>query len=132
MIKLIVVLQSIALFLLSVYFLLLLLASGHRIDFDDSSQLKFIVEMVIFLTTAIYLLVRGKNLQQQFKWVVVILLILVQLSFLDFYFEILSVEYDNNPPITFFILFSLLFVSNLYLIYLQFKALIKNRETAKE
>jgi len=130
-IKLIVVLQSIALFLLSVYFLLLLLASGHRIDFDDSSQLKFIVEMVIFLT-AIYLLVRGKNLQQQFKWVVVILLILVQLSFLDFYFEILSVEYDNNPPITFFILFSLLFVSNLYLIYLQFKALIKNRETAKE
>lgn len=131
MIKLIVVLQSIALFLLSVYFLLLLLASGHRIDFDDSSQLKFIVEMVIFLT-AIYLLVRGKNLQQQFKWVVVILLILVQLSFLDFYFEILSVEYDNNPPITFFILFSLLFVSNLYLIYLQFKALIKNRETAKE
>lgn len=77
--------------------------------------------MVIFSGTAIYLLVKQKNLLQQFDWVAVVLLTLVQVSFLDFYFEVSSVEYDDNVPITFFILFSLLFVSNLFLIYTQFK-----------
>ncbi len=125
--KVIVILHTIALLLLSTYFLLLLLASGHRVNFDDSSQLKFIIEMVIFSGTAIYLLVKQKNLLQQFDWVAVVLLTLVQVSFLDFYFEVSSVEYDDNVPIIFFILFSLLFVSNLFLIYTQFK----NRKTIR-
>jgi hypothetical protein len=119
--KAVFVLHSIALLLLSIYFLLLLLASGHRISFDDSSQLKFIMEMVIFLGVGIYLLTKWKSLVLHFDWVAVSLLVMVQLSLLDFYFETSSVEYEDNVPTTFFILFSLLFASNLFLIYTQFR-----------
>lgn len=126
--KVIIVLHSIALLLLSAYFLLLLLASGHRINFDDPSQLRFIIEMVIFLVSSIYLLAKRRILVRQFDWVVVVLLTLVQISFLDFYSEVSAVEYEGNAPTTFFILFGLLFVSNLFLIYTQFK----NRKTVQE
>lgn len=123
----IVILHSIALLLLSAYFLLLLLASGHRINFDDSSQLRFIIEMVIFLIGSIYLLARRSFVLQQFDLLGVLLLVFVQISFLDFYSEISAVEYDGSPPVIFFILFGLLFASNLFLIYRQFR----NRKAAQ-
>lgn len=112
--------HAIALLLLSLYLLFLLLASGHRLNFEDFAQIKLLLEILIFFIAAVALFFRKRNFLVG-NTALVVLLILVQLSFIDFYIEISDVEYGDEKPIVILILLFLLFVSNLFLIYSQIK-----------
>lgn len=112
--------HAIALLLLSLYLLFLFLASGHRLNFEDFAQIKLLVEILIFLLAAVALFFRKRNFLFG-NTVLIVLLILVQLSFIDFYIEISDVEYENEKPVIILMLLFLLFVNNLFLIYSQIK-----------
>jgi len=124
--------HAIALSILSLYLLFLFLASGHTLNFEDFAQIKLLLEVLIFLIAAVALIFRRRNFLFR-NIVLIVLLILVQLAFIDFYIEISDVEYVDEKPVIFFILFSLLFASNLFLIYLQIRSSTKPRypENAK-
>ena len=123
LVKIISILHPIALLLLSIFFLLLLLASGHGISFHDSVQLKFITEIVIFSVTGIYLLIHLKEVVNRFGWVLLGSLVLVQVSFFDLIFEALSEQNDDDVSVFIFIMFC---ASNLLLIYEQLKIKIQS------
>jgi hypothetical protein len=69
---------------------------------------------------AVALFFRKKNFLLGNK-VLIVLLILVQLSLIDFYIEISDVEYGDEKPIIILMLLFIIFVSNLFLIYSQIK-----------
>ena len=112
--------HAVALLLLSLYLLFLFLASGHRLNFEDLAEIKLLLEILIFLITAVSLFFRKRNFLFG-NALLIVLLILVQLSFIDFYIEISDVEYGDEKPIMILMLLFLLFVSNLFLIYSQIK-----------
>jgi len=112
--------HAIGLLLLGLYLLFVLLAGGHRLNIEDFRELKLPIEILIFFLAAFALFFRGRNFLFGNETLIV-LLILVQLSFIDFFIEISDVEYGDEKPVVFFILFFLLFVSNLFLIYSQIK-----------
>ena len=112
--------HAIALLLLSLYLLFLFLASGHRLNFEDFAQIKLLLEILIFFIAAVALFFRKRNFLFG-DTALVVLLILVQLSFIDFYIEISGVDYEDEKPIVILILLFLLFLSNLFLIYSQIK-----------
>ena len=112
--------HAIALLLLSLYLLFLFLASGHRLNFEDFAQIKLLLEILIFFIAAVALFFRKRNFLFG-NTALVVLLILVQLSFIDFYIEISGVDYGDEKPIVILILLFLLFLSNLFLIYSQIK-----------
>lgn len=122
--NIIINIHAVFLLLMSFYLLFLFLASGHRLNFEDFPQIKLLFEIVIFLTTAVALFFRKRNFLFG-NVMLIVLLILVQLSFIDFYVEISVVEYGDEKPVLFFLLFFLLFASNLFLIYSQIKTRIK-------
>lgn len=114
----VLIIQAIALLLLSLYLLFLFIASGHRLNFGDFAQIKLVLEIFIFFVTAIALFFKNKNVLFG-DLVLISLLILVQIALIDFYIETSEVEYGDEGPVVFFILFFLLFASNLFLIYVQ-------------
>jgi hypothetical protein len=111
--------HSILLIALSIIFLFLFLASGHKPNFEDLTQFKFLLETLIFFASGMLLLPAWqKGLRSYMP--IVILLSLVQLSLVDLFFEISTVEHDSSTAILFF--FNLLLSTiNLILIYSFFK-----------
>ena len=116
--------QAVALLLLSLYLMFLFLASGHGVNFEDVAQVKLLLEILIFFITGIALFFSKRNFLVG-NVTSIVLLILVQLAFIDFYIEISDVEYGNEKPIIILILLFLFFVINLFLIYSQIKAIIR-------
>ena len=112
--------HAIALLLLSIYLLFLFLGSGHRLNFEDFVQIKLLLEILIFFIAAVTLFFRKRNFLFG-NTAITVLLILVQLSFIDFYIEISDVEYADERPVVILMLLFLLFLSNLFLIYSQIK-----------
>jgi hypothetical protein len=90
---------------LSFLLMLLLLATGHQISLEDNSQIKLIVEAVIFSLTGITILKRKPS-----SYIIAItLLILTQLSLVDIYTEL------SQDEINFVIAVLLLILSGLTL-----------------
>ena len=118
--NIIINIHAVFLLLLSLYLLFLFLASGHRLNFKDFAQIKLLFEILVFLIASIALFFRKRNFLFG-NTVLIILLILVQLSFIDFYIEISDVEYGDEKPIIILMLLFIIFVSNLFLIYSQIK-----------
>ena len=112
--------HAIAFLLFSLYLLFLFLASGHRLNFEDFAQIKLLIEILIIFLAAMALFFRKRNFLFGNK-MLIILLILVQLSFIDFYIEISNVEYGDEKPIFTLVLLFIIFISNLFLIYSQIK-----------
>lgn len=112
--------HAIALLLFFLYLLFLFLASGHRLNPKDFAQMKLLLEILIFFLAAVALFFRKRNFLFG-NVVLIVLLILVQLSFIDFFIEISDVEYDDEKPVIILVLLFLLFVSNLFLIYSQIR-----------
>ncbi|HEX6171636.1 MAG TPA: hypothetical protein VFZ33_18255 [Chitinophagaceae bacterium] len=112
--------HAIALLLLSLYLLFLFLASGHSFNFEDFVQIKLLLEILIFFIAAVALFFRKRNFLFG-NTALIVLLILVQLSFIDFCIEISDIEYGDEKPIVILMLLFLLFISNLFLIYSQIK-----------
>jgi len=113
--------QSILLFVMTGFIIVLLLASGHKVDFRDYSQLKLILELIVFGVTAIMLLSNVKDPLKFSSLFLISLLGLVQLSFVDILIEIWSVDYGEEVPILQLSLFMLIFINNAFLIYSQIK-----------
>jgi len=113
--KLVTASYSAALILFSLSEIFMMLASGHEILIEDLSQMKVIIECVIFFFTAIALLFLSKLLSK--NYVLIILLYAVQLSLVDYYIDISNVNYGANKP--YFIFWILLFLSviNILCIY---------------
>jgi hypothetical protein len=107
--------HGIAILLVSFYWLFLFLASGHGLNFKDFAQVKLIIEIVIFFSAAVTIFFKKRNFLFG-DLMLIVLLILVQLSFIDIYMEI------SEKPVIFLTVFFLLFISNLFLIYSQIKA----------
>ena len=112
--------HAIGLLLFGLFLLFLVLASGHRLNFEDFRETKLPIEILIYFIAAVALFFRKRNFLFG-NTVLIVLLILVQISFIDFYIEISDVEYGDEKPIIILMLFFLLFVSNLFLIYSQIK-----------
>jgi len=106
-----------ALLLLSFYLLFVFLASGHGLNLKDFAQIKLFIEVLLFFFAAI-LLISGKKNKIFGNVMLIIVLILVQLSFIDFYIEISEVEYGAEKPVIFLTLLFLLFVNNIFFIYI--------------
>lgn len=113
-------LHAVALLFIFLYLLFLFLASGHRINFEDFTQLKLLFEIFIFFSAGVTLFF-GKRNNYFRNTLIIILLILVQISFVDFYLEISDVEYGGEKPVISFMLLFIFFASNLFLIYSQIK-----------
>jgi hypothetical protein len=111
--------HSISLIVVSIIFLFLFLASGHGLNFEDSTQLKSLFETIVFFLSGISLF---PSLQKESSGygLVLILLILVQVSLVDLFFEFFKEERNSSIPILLF--FNLLIsMINLFLIYSFFK-----------
>lgn len=117
----IISIHAVALLLTSFCLLILLLGSGHRINFGDFGQVKLLLEILIIFMTAGALFFKRKGFLFS-STVVIVLLILVQLSFIDFYLEASDVEYGDSKPVIVFVLFFLLFISNFFLICSQLRS----------
>lgn len=102
------------LLLLSLFLLLLFLGSGHDLSINDSSQLKLLIEILLFFGAGIGLFFKRRN-NAHVK--IIILLILVQICFIDFFIDISSVEYGEDRPTLILILLTVIFFSNLFIIY---------------
>jgi len=118
--------HAIGLLLLSLYFLFLFLVSGHRLNFKDIAQVKLLLEVVIYFLTAVALFFRRRNFLFG-DVVLIVLLVLVQVSFIDIYIEISDVDYIDGSLVILYLILFVLFVSNLFLIYSQIKTRIKPR-----
>lgn len=117
----IISIYAVALLLTSFCLLILLLGSGHGINFGDFGQVKLLLEILIIVVTAGALFFKRKGFLFS-STVVIVLLILVQLSFIDFYLEASDVEYGDSKPVMVFVLFFLLFISNFFLICSQLRS----------
>lgn len=113
--------QAVFLFMMSAYLLLLLLASGHKVDFGDYKQLRLIFELFIFGVAAFFLLVKIKKAINFSSSFMVCLLGVVQLSLIDILIEISAVEYGESKPFFLLLLFLVIFFNNAFLIYSQVK-----------
>jgi len=112
--------QSILLFVMTGFIVLLLLASGHHIDFRDYSLLRLILELIVLGSAAVMLKISMKDQLAFSSLFLISLLGLVQLLLVDFLIEIWSVEYDDVPilPLS---LFMFIFINNAFLIYSQIR-----------
>jgi hypothetical protein len=106
------------LFGLSLIFVLLIFASGHRIDFKDVAQLKLWVETVFFLLTGLSLIPPFQHSAKSFYSIT--FLGLTQLSFIDLGLEFYSVERDSATVFLLLFLF-VLSVMNTGLIFFEWK-----------
>jgi len=129
--KVVISIHAVVLILVSFYLLVLLLASGHKLNFNDFSQLKLLSEILIFFFAGVALYFDKKWLFVG-KTTHIVLLILVQLSFIDLMFAVSDVEYGDEKPVLIFMVFGLVFISNLFLIYKYFKQPRKNIRHANQ
>jgi hypothetical protein len=102
---------------LSVISILGLLASGHNISSDDTAQIKFIGEAIIFLATGLALL--NKKLNSDI--IILILLTLTTLSLIDIYLEIM--QEGNSVGVT--AIFIVLLIMTLYHGFVRVKRTVK-------
>jgi len=117
--------HAVLLLLISVALLFLFLASGHSFNFEDSSQMRMFFQIILFAVVAIALFLKKRNYWFG-KIPLFVLLILVQLSLIDFYIQASENEYENTTSILGLGLLGLFFVSNLFVIY----SLMKSRESS--
>ena len=118
------IVQAIILLLLAVFFLFLFLASGHEVNLKDYAQGKLIIEIFLFAVTSVVLF---SKIRDSFFWSIflIILMLLVQLAFVDICIELLKVKYENGKEIMLLSFGSIVFINNIYLIYLKIKAINK-------
>ncbi|MBX2844081.1 MAG: hypothetical protein KTR26_20100 [Flammeovirgaceae bacterium] len=125
-IKGLTIISAIYLLLVAFVFGIMLMASSHRVNFQDKAQLKFIIEIVVFVISPIILFMNIEKLNR-FNIQVFIILILVNFSVFDIIRELLEeIEISISFMIQLVILYCLaLFGVNILLLVSQISSLFK-------
>lgn len=115
--------NSIGLFIFGLILFLFLMASTH-VNLQDYAQLKYILEVVVFVFGSILLLVKRNHLEK-FNWVLFSILLLIVASFFDLYFEVLTVDYSKDVPLVILLLLCLILIINLMLLIFQIRKFLR-------
>jgi hypothetical protein len=82
---------------ISLFNLVLLMASGHNIDLRDTDQLKFLIEIVVYLLSSLFLLNYRKKIFEEFNFKILCLLIFIQMALFYSIYSLLNVDYVPTP-----------------------------------